>query len=139
MNKMYKEKLNKLREELERKTYVIDIDGTICTQEDDANDCKPFMDVINKVNKLHDEGNEIIFYTARPEEIRDLTEKQLKDWGVKYDELIMDKIKYDVLVDDKAINIKDWDKLDEKTKEKIKGEIIEKLKKLPENLKLNLI
>ena len=34
-----------------------------------------------------------------------LLNKQLKKWGVKYDEVIFGKTQYDLLIDDKARNI----------------------------------
>ena len=41
----------------------------------------------------------------------ELTIKQLSAWGVKYDQLVMGKIHYDVLIDDKALNSEDVDNL----------------------------
>ena len=44
----------------------VDIDGTIChTNGTDYNDSKPKYDQIYKINKLYDEGNVIIYWTAR--------------------------------------------------------------------------
>ena len=72
--------------------------------------------MIKVVNSLFDEGNYIIIYTARGmstysgdsslayHHLFSLTRKQLKEWGVKYHQLVMGKIHYDVLIDDKAIN-----------------------------------
>lgn len=38
-----------------------------------------------------------------------LTKTQLKNWGVKYDELILGKVSYDLFVDDKALGFsKNW-------------------------------
>jgi len=89
------------------KTYIIDIDNTICSQEKDYSKAKPFLNIIKKINKLYDEGNIIKFFTARGTETgidwRLITEKQLKDWGVKYHELIMGKPAGDIYVDDRSI------------------------------------
>jgi len=38
------------------------------------------------------------------EEFYSLTEKQLKEWGAKYDQLILGKPSADVYVDDKGIS-----------------------------------
>ena len=47
------------------KIYV-DIDNTICSQVvGDYGKAEPWHDNIAKINKLYDEGNEIIYYTAR--------------------------------------------------------------------------
>lgn len=92
----------------------IDIDNTICKTKDTSNysKSKPIKKNINKANKLYDEGNTIIYWTARGcvtgINWRKITEKQLKDWGVKYHELKMDKPYYDIFIDDKNINTKDW-------------------------------
>ena len=93
------------------KTYVFDIDGTICTNTyGNYEEAKPYADVIDKVNKLFLEGNEIKMMTARGAKTgidwTKLTELQLKEWGVKHHELIMNQKPYgDVYVDDKAINV----------------------------------
>ena len=40
--------------------------------------------------------------------MRDLTEKQLEKWGVKYQELLFGKPHADVFIDDKAVSDTDW-------------------------------
>ena len=50
--------------------YVVDIDGTICDKPECRDDCDyetsiPKPDRIAKINKLYDEGNQIIYLTAR--------------------------------------------------------------------------
>ena len=48
------------------KTYVDDIDSTICTQTfGDYSKAKPYQDRINKINDLYDKGHKIIYFTAR--------------------------------------------------------------------------
>lgn len=92
----------------------IDIDNTICKTKDttDYNKSKPIKKNINKANRLYNQGNIIVYWTARGSVTginwRKETEKQLKDWGVKYHELKMDKPYYDLFIDDKNINTKDW-------------------------------
>lgn len=85
---------------------VIDIDNTICTQEKDYSDAKPYMNRIKKINELYKEGNEIIFFTARGTDTgldwKDITEKQLKKWGVKYHGLIFGKPSADIYIDDRS-------------------------------------
>ena len=41
-----------------------------------------------------------------------LTIDQLSQWGVKYDQLVMGKIHYDILIDDKALNSEDVKDID---------------------------
>ena len=85
---------------------VIDIDGTICSQEKDYKDAKPYLNRIYKVNTMYDTGNEIVFFTARGSgtgiDWKKFTKKQLKSWGVKYHKLIMGKPFADVYIDDRA-------------------------------------
>ena len=93
-------------------TYVFDLDGTLCTsvEGDHYTDAKPFMDRINIVNKLYDEGHIIKIDTARGSttgiDWAYITEKQLKNWGVKYSELRCGvKMFADIYIDDKGRNL----------------------------------
>ena len=93
--------------------YCFDVDGTICTNTDGAYEqAVPFKEVIEKVNRLYDKGHKIIFFTGRGAttgiDWYDLTKKQLKDWQVKYHELIMGKPYADIYIDDKAIDTAEW-------------------------------
>jgi hypothetical protein len=45
-------------------------------------------------------GNIVEIYSK----LYDQTNDQLKSWGVKHHQLIMGKIHYDVLIDDKSLN-----------------------------------
>ena len=46
--------------------YVFDIDGTICTNTNgNYENADPFLKRIKKVNDLYEDGNKIIFMTAR--------------------------------------------------------------------------
>ena len=99
------------------KIFCFDIDGTICSlvNPSDYTKSEPYLDVINEINRLYDEGNKIIMMTARgsvskrdwsPE-----TVQQLDQWGVKYHELIMNKKPHaDFFIDDKGINAIEWRK-----------------------------
>ena len=65
----------------------VDIDGTICSQEEDYSNAKPYRERIQKINKLYDDGNEIIYWTARGtvtgKRWFEVTISQLNEWGVK--------------------------------------------------------
>tara|TARA_R100000664_G_C2721009_1_gene114507 strand:- start:489 stop:809 length:321 start_codon:yes stop_codon:yes gene_type:complete len=102
-------------------TYVFDIDGTLCTNASPHyKNASPFLDRINKVNFLYEEGHTIVCFTARgmgryknnlslaTQEFYALTQKQLKEWGVKYHQLILGKPSGDVYVDDKGIKDEDF-------------------------------
>lgn len=89
--------------------YYVDIDGTICTNTNGKYEkAMPLYENINKINKLFDKGNEIIYWTARGTvtgiDWTELTKKQFKDWGVKYTELRFNKPNYDLFICDKAVN-----------------------------------
>jgi len=98
------------------KTYVFDIDGTICKKEDNQNyeQSLPIISRILIINSLYDKGNTIIFHTARgmgrynnniekaKSVFYDLTVKQLHSWGVKYHGLFLGKPSGDIYVDDKG-------------------------------------
>ncbi len=80
-----------------RKIFLIDMDGTIC--ENVRNEegilamdrARPFIESINSVNKLHNEGHFICIFTARTDEHKDVTEKWLKRYGVKYHQVLYNK------------------------------------------------
>lgn len=87
--------------------YIVDIDGTICKSiNSDYPNSTPYQDRIQKINKLYDEGNTIIYWTARGAtsgiDWTDLTKQQLDKWGCKYHEVRMQKPHYDIWIDDKA-------------------------------------
>ena len=92
--------------------YVIDIDGTICTQELDYYYANPKQNVIDKINKLYDDGNQIVMFTARGYETgidwSGVTIGQLDRWGVKYHDLIFGKPSADMYIDDKACHVDDF-------------------------------
>jgi len=92
----------------------IDIDDTICysPNKPDYKICIPIQENIIKANKLFDNGHTIIYWTARGtlsgRDWKDITEQQLLDWGVKYHELKFNKPYYDLFIDDKNLNTKNW-------------------------------
>lgn len=93
--------------------YCFDIDGTLCTNtEGDYENAHPFPDVVQEVNRLFEAGHRIILLTARGSttgiDWRPTTERQMREWGVKYHELHLGKPTADVYVDDKAINADAW-------------------------------
>lgn len=78
------------------KNYMIDIDGTIT--EDVPNEepermatCKPFPDALKTLNKWHEEGHIITFFTSRVEEHRPVTEAWLDKHDFKYHGILFGK------------------------------------------------
>ena len=88
----------------------VDIDETICNYsgEREYDLAEPIFENIDIINKLYEEGNEIVYWTARGTvtgiDWREVTEKQFAKWGVKYHELRFGKPAYDLFIDDKNIN-----------------------------------
>lgn len=90
----------------------VDIDDTICYKRDkdswEYDECIPYGDRIDKINKLYDAGDTIVYWTARGtlsgKDWRSVTEKQLNCWGAKYHKLLFGKPTYDLFIDDKNIN-----------------------------------
>jgi len=88
----------------------VDIDETICnTPEDrDYSLAVPIKENIQKINKMYYNGDTIVYWTARGTmtgiDWREITEKQFKEWGVKYHKLKLGKPNYDLFICDKVIN-----------------------------------
>jgi hypothetical protein len=92
----------------------IDIDETICITPDDRDYSKstPIPGNIEKANRLFDADNTIIYWTSRGYttgiDWSEITTGQLHRWGVKYHKLEFGKPHYDLFIDDKVMNTKDW-------------------------------
>ena len=107
------------------KTIAFDLDDVLCHRDEKATGpqkyltCKPIFEMISIVNKCYEEGMIIKIYTARGQctfhgdvskiyaNLFELTTKHLREWGVKYHQLIMGKPHYDLLIDDKAMDSRD--------------------------------
>lgn len=106
-------------------TYIIDVDGTICTSPKtidgkfDYENSIPIMSMIVRLNDLYRNGHKIILFTARNMKThkgnlelierftRPILENWLRDNRVSYHELIMGKPQGEdvVYVDDKMLTI----------------------------------
>jgi hypothetical protein len=106
------------------KTIAFDLDDVICWHHPDYDEvgvdkyyhCEPIESGVELVNEYYDKGYRIIIYTARGmgaykgnvnlvyERLYDLTFNHLNEWGVKFHRLVMGKLSYDLLIDDKAIS-----------------------------------
>jgi histidinol phosphatase-like enzyme len=113
-----------------QKTIAFDLDDVICFRPNGYEHlgpekysyCEPYEETIELINSLYDDEYKIVIYTARGmsqfagdiieiySKLYNQTNDQLKSWGVKYHQLIMGKIHYDVLIDDKALNSHKIDK-----------------------------
>jgi len=92
----------------------VDIDETICESPEDRNyaNAIPIQERIDRINNLYDNGNRIVYWTARGTvsgiDWRTVTMKQFEQWGVKYHQVKFNKPAYDLFIDDKNINSKTY-------------------------------
>jgi histidinol phosphatase-like enzyme len=113
-----------------QKTIAFDLDDVICFRPNGYEHlgpekysyCQPYKETIELINFLYDDEYKIVIYTARGmsqfsgdiieiySKLYNQTNDQLRSWGVKYHQLVMGKIHYDVLIDDKALNSHNIDK-----------------------------
>jgi len=98
------------------KVIRVDIDGTICKNNGDFDyfNAEPMYDRIEKINKLYDEGNIIIYWSARgigtgiANGLYEFTKNQLDGWGCKYHFLKLTKPFYHLFIDDRNVNSEDY-------------------------------
>lgn len=117
---------------IKKNKFIIcfDIDNTICftNKLKEYQKSKKNTAAIKIVNDLYDSGYYIKLYTARGMDryksdlkkihkvFYNFTRDQLKKWGVRYNELILGKISYNLFVDDKSYGFnKNWVRVLRKT------------------------
>ena len=108
---------------LKKKLFCFDLDGVICKNTKyknsnliNYNKSKPIPVAVKAINKLYHDGHTIVIYTARgmtiyngnislvKKKLFKITTNSLKSWKLKYHKLILGKIYYDFIIDDKSIN-----------------------------------
>ena len=112
------------------KIIAFDLDDVLCQRDPNIkvsgiekyDHCEPIQKNIDIVNSLYDDGHKIIIYTARgmtifSDDVSQIYENLypnnydcLIKWGIKFHQLVMGKISYDVLIDDKCLNSVSIDK-----------------------------
>jgi|TARA_R110002020_G_scaffold29581_2_gene93297 hypothetical protein len=91
----------------------VDIDNTICnTENSDYENSTPRYYQIGKINKLYNEGHEIVYWTARGGhsgiDWSRFTKKQLDEWECKYSRIeTQKKPSYDLFICDKTKRIEE--------------------------------
>ena len=99
-----------------------DLDGTLCTNTyGEYEKAIPNTKAIEKINRLFDDGHYIIIFTARymgkfKGDIKKVneygyskTKKQIDNWNLKYNDLILGKPEFDLVIDDKNFDYnEDW-------------------------------
>ena len=108
------------------KTICFDIDNVICKTgiTRDYSKSIPIKKNIKVINEAYNCGFNIILYTARymgrckgnitkvKKQIKPLTLKQLRNWGVKYHKIYFGKPSFDLFIDDKSLFYKkNWPNL----------------------------
>lgn len=93
---------------MKNKVIAFDLDQTLCEEMRTFERAlaKPIQENINICNDLY-ENNTIVIFTARSWQEYKLTEKWLQDHNVKYHHIVCGKYPFDLLIDDKAISVRD--------------------------------
>lgn len=92
-------------------TFVFDIDGVVAQLDETLQYDRelPLNKTIHIINRLYYMGNEIILFTARGYKTgidwREVTERQMQDWGVCYHQLKFGKPAATFYVDDKNMDL----------------------------------
>ena len=95
---------------------VIDLDGTICTEERQFSRAlaQPLPGAVEAINHLKKKGHTVIIYSARTWAEYELTIDWLERYGVVYDQLVLGKPQGDFWIDDRALTHVDWESTLEK-------------------------
>ena len=95
--------------------WCFDLDNTLVkTEGSDYENALPIEAAIKRVQEYKRRGDHIIIMTARgsgsKKDWREFTEKQLLEFGIPFDQLIVGLKPggVDFFVDDKAVNLLDW-------------------------------
>ncbi|HEY0740060.1 MAG TPA: hypothetical protein VGD40_01310 [Chryseosolibacter sp.] len=101
---------------------IIDLDGTICTEEKTYSRslAKPLPGAIENVNRLFSEGHIIIIYSARTWMEYEMTADWLKRHDVHFHQLVMGKPVGDLWIDDRAISFNGWDNVPDQISKKLR-------------------
>ena len=109
--------------------WVFDLDNTlVITQGSDYENAVPIEAAVKKVQEYKRNGDHIIIMTARgsgsKKDWREFTKKQLLEFGIPFDQLIVGLKPggVDYFVDDKAINALDWLDDEEKAMNRVETE-----------------
>lgn len=100
------------KESCKMSVFSFDLDNTICkTKGTDYRSSEPIQEMVDAINKLYP-NNYIRILTARGSRSgknwRELTESQLKDWGIKYHELSFQKPFAHYYIGNEAMSIEEF-------------------------------
>ena len=100
---------------------AVDFDGTLCSwHPGEYEKAQPLPERVERIRRIKASGHTILIYTARGGSLGseaaadarwgELTRRQLADWGIPYDRLIIGKPPFDALIDDRAVAFtEDWE------------------------------
>jgi len=63
---------------------------------------------IEKINKLYQDGNTVIYWTSRSADKLNLTLNQFKKWEVFYTQIKFERYKYDIFLDKGNLKIEEY-------------------------------
>jgi len=117
--------------------YYIDLDNTLCrTNGNDYENSTPIQERIDYVNLLKKKGHNITIWTARGSKsginYEELTRKQLLEWNIEYDKLLLGKPAYDIYIDDKSFNVDSFWPIPKLLVDANANEIVKTKKLIPE-------
>ena len=93
------------------KIIVVDIDGTICTENEDYSKCEIMPGCLTALQFIRDNGYKIYLHTGRHINHFDVTRKWLMENKVFYDHIVFGKPPAKYYIDDRAIFFTSWDKV----------------------------
>lgn len=93
------------------KIIAIDIDGTICSVEEDYSKCILMPGCLEALNHIRDQGYLIFLHTGRHINNFEITVNWLKENNVIYDNIVFGKPPAKYYIDDRAIFFTDWDNI----------------------------
>tara|TARA_Y100001958_G_C21018796_1_gene396164 strand:+ start:415 stop:744 length:330 start_codon:yes stop_codon:yes gene_type:complete len=94
---------------------ILDLDGTICDEKNFFQRplAKLKKGARNVINRLKKNGHTVIIYSARSWNEFEITKNWLRKNKIKYDQLVLGKPVGDWWIDDRAINFKNWSKVED--------------------------
>ena len=100
---MSQEQVNSLCDK-NKMIYCIDIDGTLFTYPE----MKPNKKLIDYLKERHKKGHYILLFTGRASKFKEETMKLLNNGEVPYNEVVFDKPKAHIYIDDNTVDIEDY-------------------------------
>lgn len=93
---------------MSRTVVAFDFDGTITALDGSiTGECSPptpNMAMIARMKEHHAEYDFIVVFSARPECDREYIAEKLKEWGAPYDAMVLNKLRYDLFYEDRAVS-----------------------------------